>query len=171
MNLAPREKIMVSAGAIVLFVLFLYFGIIGPKLDRLDELKRLIPLKEKQIDELKENIQDYYRLKQLLDEQKQKIDSRGSEPFMQSYLESEAAALDLLIASMVPKSIEVNEMYREDQVEIKLDAITLDSLVTFLHRIENSPSLLTIKNLRIKRRYDDQTLSDITTTISTLVAK
>ncbi|MBN2383800.1 type II secretion system protein M [bacterium] len=171
MNLAPRERNTVICGAVLLLMLLLYFGIIEPKQARLEELKDRIPLKEQQIVELKNNIQDYYRLKQLLDEQKQKIDKRGNEPFMQSYLESEAAALDMIIASMVPKNVDLDDTYREDQIELKLESITLDTVVKFLYRIENSPKMLTVKNVRLKRRYDDKTRIDATLTITTLIVK
>lgn len=170
MNLAPREKIMVIAGAAFLFIIFVFFGIIGPKLDNLDDLKIKVPKREKEVAESKLLIEDYYRLKQSLDNYKRKISDRGNEPFMQSYLESEAAGLGLNIASMVPKSVDLNDEYREDQVEIKLERITLDSLISFLYTVENSPKMLSIKNIRIKRRYDDHSLSDVTMTISTLIA-
>ncbi|MFC1854133.1 type II secretion system protein GspM [candidate division CSSED10-310 bacterium] len=171
MKLAQREKIFIISGSILLAVMLIYMGFVEPYMERLQKLQQLIPKKEAQIKECQAMVGEYSKLKQILDEHKKRISENDSASFMQSYLESEASALSLTIASMVPKSHDLNDIYREDQVEIKLERITLDALVSFLHRIENSKRFLSIHNLRIKRRYDDHTQSDVTVNISTLIKK
>lgn len=170
-DLAPREKIFIASGAIILIALLTYFAIILPQQKKLVKYKRLIPIKESQIKECSQLIAEYNQLNGMLNRQKQLIERQGNASFMQSYLEQVASTLDLTIGSMIPKTIDLNDEYNENQVEIKLERISLDSLIIFLHKLENSKKLLAIKRLRIKRRYDNHSLSDVRMTISTLSLK
>lgn len=170
-DMSPREKYMVLGAAVFVGIVLCYIFIVSPQLSELEKLERVIPLKEKEIETCQELIAEYKQLKVVLDKQKKKIGDRGSSGFMQSYLDAEASALNITVASMVPKSIDVDEEFTEQQVDLKLERLTLNSLVSFLYKLKTSDKLLTVKNIRIKRRYDDHSLSDVSLLISTLTEK
>jgi len=170
MNLQLREKIFVTVGVILLVLVMGYLLLIEPQIKRQEDLQYLIPKKESQIAECKLMIAEYYRMKGILDDQKTKIEDQESTQ-IQSFLDTLATELEITIASMVPKVVDLNDEYQEYQVEIKIDRIKLDHLIKFLFRLENTDKMLTIKTIRIKRRYDDHTLSDVIMIISTLILK
>ena len=59
-----------------------------------------------------------------------------------------------------------NDRYRETRVEVGLKGVTLPQTVSYLHAIESSRDLLTVKSLRIRTRSDKPELLDVVFTVS-----
>ena len=64
-----------------------------------------------------------------------------------------------------------SEMYNEEQVEVKIDGVTLEQLVRYLHQVENSPQLLKIKKLDIKPRLDNRQILTATFRVAAFTLK
>jgi general secretion pathway protein M len=67
---------------------------------------------------------------------------------------------------MRPQPVSVQEDFKEESVEIKLERIRLDQLVRLLYEIDAANAYLQVKNLRIKTRFDDQSQLNAVLTIS-----
>jgi hypothetical protein len=67
---------------------------------------------------------------------------------------------------MEPQAAPSNDRYRETEVEVGLKGVTLPQTVSYLHEIENSGELLTVKSLRIRTRVDKPDLLDVVFTVS-----
>jgi general secretion pathway protein M len=64
-----------------------------------------------------------------------------------------------------------SEMYKEELVEVKIDGVTLEQLVRYLHQVENSPQLLKIKRLDIKPRLDNRQILTATFRVAAFTLK
>ena len=72
------------------------------------------------------------------------------------------------IQSMNPQNKEIAGAYREDSVEIKLTAVTLQQLVDLMYKVEKSPQPLRITRLQVKKRLREPSTFDITATVAML---
>jgi hypothetical protein len=70
------------------------------------------------------------------------------------------------VESMEPQAAPTIPPYRETRVEVGMKGVTLPQTVSYLHAIESSTDLLTVKNLRIRSRTDKPQLLDVTFTVS-----
>jgi general secretion pathway protein M len=63
--------------------------------------------------------------------------------------------------------IKKNGGYRISRVEIKLDAMTLDQLVTYLHGVETSENMVDVKKLSITKKDKTKGLISIVMQVET----
>jgi hypothetical protein len=61
-----------------------------------------------------------------------------------------------------------NDVYKETKVEVELKGVTLTQTVDYLHNIESSQQLLSVKSLRLKTRNEKvaPSLMDVTFAVS-----
>jgi general secretion pathway protein M len=72
---------------------------------------------------------------------------------------------------MKPTVSTPSEVYNEESVEVKMEGVTLEQLVRYLHQVENSPQLLKIKRLEIKPRFDNRQILTATFRVSAFTLK
>ena len=75
------------------------------------------------------------------------------------------------IIHMKPTVSTPSEVYNEESVEVKMEGVTLEQLVHYLHQVENSPQLLKIKRLEIKPRFDNRQILTATFRVSAFTLK
>jgi hypothetical protein len=68
---------------------------------------------------------------------------------------------------MEPQATPSNDLYRETKVEVALKQVTLQQTVSYLHQLESSEEVLSVKSLRMRTRKDQPTFLDVTFTVST----
>jgi hypothetical protein len=68
---------------------------------------------------------------------------------------------------MEPQATPSNDRYRETKVEVELKEVTLQQAVSYLHQIESSEQVLSVKSLRMRTRNDQASFLDVTFTVST----
>ena len=81
-------------------------------------------------------------------------------------LEKLAAESVVKVDSMEPRTSPASDAYRETKVQVALKSVTLAQLVNYLHKIDSSDQVLSIKSLRIRTRKDKPELLDATFTVS-----
>ena len=167
-GLTKREqRILLGAGIfVVLLIIFFiidaimrnYQGMEGKIQANREELKRVIHLRD-----------EYRSVHQELDTIKSRLDKKEAGFSLLSFLEDLANQQNIRenISSFKPKKNPLNESYTESSVETVIDNITLWQLVQLIHKIENSGHLLRVKRLRIKTRYDNPDLLNVTFQVST----
>jgi hypothetical protein len=77
---------------------------------------------------------------------------------------------------MEPQSSPANESYREAKVEVTLKEVGLSEAVRYLHEIESSQRVLSVKALRMRSRTGtrndpEANLLDVTFTVSSFQPK
>ena len=86
-----------------------------------------------------------------------------------SYLEnlSEKSNLSLKNATDRPGEATGSDQVKEEMAEVRVDNVSLDRLHDFLRRIEEGNPLVKVRRLKIKSRYDNKEMLDVSITVGT----
>src|SRR5262245_956364 len=171
-NMQARERLFLG-GAGAMLVLFLIFKFeIDPLFNHSAELDSLIFNVHSQLTELRTMQQEYQRQKNVVDSINSQL-KRQQKFAIFSRLEEFAGQTGIRnkILYMKPTVSTPSEVYNEESVEIKMEGVTLEQLVRYLHQIENSPQLLKIKRLEIKPRFDNRQILTATFRVSAFTLK
>ena len=156
-----------------MLVLFLIFKFtIDPLFKHSADLDRQIVTARRQLAELRTMQQEYQRQKTVVDSINSQL-KRQQNFAIFSRLEEFAGQTGIRnkILYMKPTVSTPSEVYNEESVEIKMEGVTLEQLVRYLHQIENSPQLLKIKRLEIKPRFDNRQILTVTFRVSAFTLK
>jgi type II secretory pathway component PulM len=164
-NLAPRERMLVSTVGVLLAITIVYFAIVVPVAAIGSRASDRLERAETSYEVMKRLRVEYDDVQQRLQSVEGRIRS-GARSNLRTALESMAQKSQVAIESMEPQAAPTIPPYRETKVEIGLKGVTLPQTVSYLHAIESSPDLLTVKNLRIKSRTDKPQLLDVNFTVS-----
>jgi general secretion pathway protein M len=154
-------------------VLFLFFKVaIDPLFKHSADLDRQIVTARRQLAELRTMQQEYQRQKSVVDTINNQLKKQQNFAIF-SRLEEFAGQTGIRnkILYMKPTVSTPSEVYNEESVEIKMEGVTLDQLVRYLHQVENSPQLLKIKRLEIKPRFDNRQILTATFRVSAFTLK
>ena len=171
-SLQPRERLFLG-GAGAMLVLFLIFKLaIDPLFKHSADLDRQIVTARRQLTELRAMQQEYQRQKSVVDSINSQLKKQQNFAIF-SRLEEFAGQTGIRnkILYMKPTVSTPSEVYNEESVEIKMEGVTLEQLVRYLHQIENSPQLLKIKRLEIKPRFDNRQILTATFRVSAFTLK
>jgi len=165
-DLSARERILVSiVGALFAAVVF-YFGIIQSSLGFRSSAQRRLSQAEQQLMHMSRLRKEFDDVNERLTSVEQRIQNstRGN---LRTTLEALARASNVKVESMEPQATPSNDLYRETKVEVALQQVTLGQAVSYLHEIESSEEVLSVKSLRMRTRKDQPEYLDVTFTVST----
>ncbi len=165
-DLSDRERILVSIVGLLLVVLVFYFGIIRLSFGFRGDAQRRLNQAEQQLMVMSRLRREFDDVNERLTSVEQRIQSstRGN---LRTTLESLARASKVKVESMEPQATPSNDRYRETKVEVALKQVTLRQTVSYLHEIESSDEVLSVKSLRMRTRKDQPDFLDVTFTVST----
>jgi general secretion pathway protein M len=166
-QLSRRERIVLAAGGIVVIAAILFLGVVAPYQNALALLDTKIEARQRQVKDVQHLRHEYLLLQRQLAEAEKKL-AKGENFSLFSFVEAitaQAATKENLVY-MRPQPVSVQEDFKEESVEIKLERIRLDQLVRLLYEIDAANAYLQVKNLRIKTRFDDQSQLNAVLTIS-----
>ena len=171
-KLSNREKklVLLASAAAVFFIGF-QFGI-SPLLDYSERIGKEIPQMERDLKKAELLRRLYLKINGEITGIRDRLDERQEtfRPF--DFLDKLARKEGLSLGKVSHDTNEdVHENYREDILEIDFEKVPLDKLVRFLHGIESSGHLLTVKELSITPDGRDSTLLNADITVSTFVKK
>jgi type II secretory pathway component PulM len=164
-DLSQRERILVSVVGALLVVVAVYFGVIQAALGMRSRAESRLAQAEQQIAAMARLRQEYDDINARLTAVEQRIQS-GTRGNLRTTLESLAQASRVKVESMEPQATPSNDRYRETKVEVQLKEVTLEQTVSYLHQIESSEQVLSVKTLRMRTRNDRPGLLDVTFTVS-----
>lgn len=163
-QLNQREKIAVAIGAAALLVFGLLQFVVFPLVDGRAKLNKRLATRETAVTEMR-----------LLQERFQKINRKSGalvtsladrEPGFSlfSFLEQSAADSEVkeLIAYMKPSEATENEQFKQSQVEMKLQAVSLEKLVRFLEQVESPERLVGVDKITIQDNTKEAGTLDVT---------
>jgi type II secretory pathway component PulM len=164
-GLAPRERLLVaSAGGLVLVALA-YALIVNPILGAIERSGQRRATADQELHVMNRLAEEHRSVRQRLGDVESRIASspRGN---LRTTLETLASEAKIPVESMEPQASPAHEAYRETKVEVGLKSVDLAAMVSYLHQIESSPQVLSVKSLRIRTRPDQSNLLDVTFTVS-----
>ena len=153
-KLQKRERLVVTGGAVALFLLLLFQFVIYPIIDRQSQLKKEIVKKTVELQEaqsLKTDVASVTRSLQLTED---KLKSRPQGFTLFSFLDALAGRTGIKqnITYMKPSSTNIkNSPYTLSMVEMKIQSLTMEQLVNYLHGVENAPQQIWIKQMSITK--------------------
>ncbi len=168
-NLADRERLLVGLAGGALLLTFLYLGLVLPILSQGKNLAERRLSAEQQLQVMRRLRVEYDEVSTRLDAVEERIRT-GTRGNLRTALENMAQQAGVKIESMENQGAPADDRYTETRVELGLKGVTLPQLVSYLHRIETSRQVLTVKSLRIRtkgsRSGEPQDLLDATFTVS-----
>jgi type II secretory pathway component PulM len=164
-NLAPRDRTLVHTVGVLLGITIAYFAVIVPVASMGGRASDRLDSAETEYQVMKRLRADYDDVHRRLQGVEGRIRS-GSRGNLRTVLETMAQKSQVTVESMEPQAAPTIPPYRETKVEVGLKGVTLPQTVSYLHAIENSKDVLTVKNLRIRSRADTPQLLDVIFTVS-----
>ena len=164
-GLSPRERILVWVAAGLTAVIVTYFRVIQTAVGLRDAAERRLDAAEQQLRVMSSLHREFADVNERLTSVEQRI-RNGSSSNLRTTLESLAKASLVKVESMEPQATPSNDRYRETKVEVGLNEVTLAQAVSYLHQIESSQQVLSVKSLRMRTRKDKPEYLDVTFTVS-----
>jgi len=171
MALTPKDRralvIGISALALFLLVQFVLF----PLLDKRKRLNRGISIRQKGLVEMQEMQSRYTQLSRQSNTLEQLVSRRSGEFGLFSFLEKMAAEAEVKenIAYMKPSDATGDGELQQSMVEMKLNAINLKQLVSFLERIESPENIVELKRISIQENKKQEGTLDVIMQVICLV--
>jgi type II secretory pathway component PulM len=165
-DLSDRERILVSIVGVLFAALVIYFGVIQASLGLRGAAQQRLAQAEQQLKVMTRLRGEFDDVNDRLTsvEQRIQVGTRGN---LRTTLESLAQASRVKVESMEPQATPSNDRYQETKVEVELKEVTLQQAVSYLHQIESSEQVLSVKSLRMRTRKDKPNFLDLTFTVST----
>jgi hypothetical protein len=168
-RLARRERWLVI-GLVIVLVWALFALGIKPALGRIETLKRVIPEKQKALQELRAESSQYLTFKKQMDDLKKSAALEEKDFELLTFLEGVNGELNLAqkVTVMKREVLPLDPVYNEVIVETKLENITLQQLVEYLLKIKSSSHALWVRSLYTQRNVGNPSMLDSTIQVSTL---
>ena len=160
-NLQRREKMAVTAAAVAIGVFLLLQLIVFPVINRGDDLRRKIKSTTQNLQEMQSLKDEYASLSRYSNDMESGIKKRPRTFTLFSFIDKLAGSSGIKgnIVYMKPSTSNLkNSSYSLSTVEIKLNALTMEQLTTFLYGIEDSANMVWIRRLSISKSDNNQNL-------------
>lgn len=166
--LQRREQLLVIGAGVLVLLLALFTFVIDPIRERAANLDRRLVTAGRQLAELRALRDDYRRQKRVIDRMDARLRRQRRNFAIFSYLEQVAgrAGVQDKIQSMNTLASPPNTEYKEESVEVRMEGVTLQQLVEYLHRVEKSPQILRIKRLQVGPTRENRQLLSVRLRIS-----
>jgi type II secretory pathway component PulM len=164
-GLSVRERALVLIALGMTAAIIIYFSVVQTAIGLRDNADRRLEAAEQQLRAMSNLHREFADVNERLTSVELRIKS-GSRGSLRTTLESLAQASQVKVESMEPQATPSNDRYREDKIEVGLKEVTLAQAVSYLHQIESSQQVLSVKSLRMRTRKDKPEYLDVTFTVS-----
>jgi len=168
-RLSPRERLLVGGAATVTALLCLWL-VASMLSEHRQTLEAQIATSERELAEMSALRDRYLRLRAERDAVQRRLASGGTDFSLFSHLEGvtrETLSPDR-VAAMNPSTRSVSDELQEEDVEMRLSAVSLHDTVSLLYRVEKSELPLLVSRLQMKKRYDQPYIYDATLVVGRL---
>ncbi|MFO7713376.1 hypothetical protein [Desulfosarcina sp.] len=170
-KLNQREKIGVAAATAAVIVFLAVQFLIVPLFDKNAQLTRTLATRQQELEQILLLQAEYRQTVQTAEQAQRYLKTRKRGFTLFSFLDTLAGQTGVKshIAYMKPTTTTQKESpYRLSMVEIKLQDITMAQLLAYLHGIETSRDMISIKRLSIARGEQNATLINTVFQVETL---
>ncbi|MBR9982472.1 MAG: type II secretion system protein M [Desulfatitalea sp.] len=163
-NLQRRDKIALTVAAAVLGLFILAQLIIFPPLDRRARLKQQILTQTRALQEMQLLSAEYRAVSQTAFNTEAQLKARPAGFTLFSFLDALAgqSGVKQNIVHMRPSTTNLKgSPYSLSLVELRIDALTMQQLVAFLHGVETSPHSIWIRRISLTRGEKEEDLINV----------
>jgi general secretion pathway protein M len=163
MQLAKREKYLISLAVIVIALALVIQLAIMPFVDKREQYASSVTGKQRNLQEMLSLRQEYLALQEGANIVSQKLANRPESFTLFSFLEKAAgdAGVKNNIKYMKPSASTGKGPFKESLVEMKLERITLGQMADYLKRIESPANLVSIKRISIQSNKKETQYLDV----------
>ncbi len=172
-NLDEREQ-RVLAGGVLFVVCFLVFQLVlMPFWDSRSKVQRSIAKKKMELAKIISLQKEYNLLKAEAGGVEEKVIARAKDFTLFTFLDKQAttAQVKKQIKYMKPSTLESEEGLNQTMVEMKLQKVTLESLVHFIRLVESVENVVSINRISIQENGKDSGYLDAIMQIMTFELK
>lgn len=153
-NLQRRDKLAIAIAGIVLFIFLFLQVFIFPTLGRRERLRKQIIAKQETLQEIQVQKAEYLALSHNTLNMESRLRRRPANFTLFSFIDQLAGKSGIKgnIVSMKPSTSNIkNSSYKLSSVDMKLNALTMEQLTTFLHGLEDAKNAVWIKRISISK--------------------
>ncbi len=172
-KLNRREKYIVYGVGCLLGLLIIVQFVIRPFFANKSQLERTLQTKKAELAQMRDLQAEHKTLKGKMQLSQLRVNKRQKGFTLNSFLVQMAGQVGIKdrISSMKPsKTVQKNSNYKISRVEMKLDAITLEQLTAYLHGVETSKNMVTVKKLSISKKDKKQGFINVIMQVETVEA-
>jgi len=151
-NLNRREKYAVYAASALIALFIVIQFIISPIINKRDRLERTLQAKTKILEQMSALQSEYGIIKEKAVTYKKRFNARNKNFTLFSFLDrlADKTGIKNHISYMKPSTSDKGQSgYKISKVEMKLQSITLSQLTSYLHGVETSKNVVSIKRISI----------------------
>ncbi|MGD2186070.1 MAG: type II secretion system protein GspM [Desulfobacterales bacterium] len=170
-KLNRREKYIIYGAGCLLGLLIIVQFVVTPFFENRKQTQRSLKTKKVELEEMRRMQAEYAALKEKLQESKVRFSKREKGFTLFSFLDRLAgqAGIKDRISYMKPsKTVQKNSNYKISRVEMKLDAITLEQLATYLYGVETSKNMVMVKKVSISKKEKQQGFINVVLQVETV---
>ncbi|MBC2695251.1 MAG: hypothetical protein HF982_08260 [Desulfobacteraceae bacterium] len=171
MKLNRREKYSVYAAAVIICMFVLIKFIVLPVIDKRERDTRAIQVKTKILEEMTALKSKYNAINNRADLSKLRFAKREKNFTLFSLIDSlagKAAIKDHIVYMKPSTSLAKNSNYKISSVEIKVQNITLNELVSYLYMVETTDNNVFINRLSISKAGGQEDLINAVLKVETI---
>jgi general secretion pathway protein M len=153
-KLNKREKIGVAAAAAAIVIFLVLQVLVFPLFEKNAQLSRTLATRQQEREQILQLQADFRKTAQKAEQAQRHLKTRQRGFTLFSFLETLAGQTGVKshISYMRPTTTTLKDSpYRLSMVEMKLQEITMAQLLTYLHGIETSRDMISIKRLSISK--------------------
>ncbi len=172
-TLEKREKYVITLGAAVLLLLFIFHFILSPLFTSRKRLQRSIADKQNELHQITELKKEYEDVASKVGDIAVMVEKRQEDFTLFSFLEKQAneSKVKERVKYMKPSMEEGEGPLQNAIVEMKLEQITLVQLVDFLELVESTEDVVSVGRISIQDSGKEEGLLDVIMQIVTFVKK
>jgi general secretion pathway protein M len=168
-KLSERERLFLLGGAIALAVILIGFGGYESYRATLGRLDRTIAARTRQLSTFEQVRQNALQLRQQMQQAEGKLAQSASfslATFIEGQAGQVAGRTSLSYARPQPPTTRGNLL--EENLEAKFERLTLEQVLRLLWMIETGPVPMQVREIDLRKRFDDPALLDLTMTVSAM---
>ena len=172
-KLNRREKYIVYGVGCLVGILIIVQFIIRPFFENKNQLERTLQTRKVELQQMRKLQAEYTALKGKMQMSQLQANNREKGFTLNSFLVQTAGQVGIKdrISSMKPTTTpQKNSNLKVSRVEMKLDAISLEQLTAFLHGVETSVNMVTVKKLSISKKDKKEGLINVIMQVETIEA-
>ncbi len=168
-RLEKREKIIIGFGIVFVTGFIFLQAMVLPYLEARSTMTRSLNRNENELVDIQLLRQEYLELKSRQGDIEKRLVVRTPGFSLFSFLEEQAAVTKVKdrVTYMKPTANEIDEGFNESIVEMKMERVTLDQLVSFLAKIESEEKIVSVQRISIQENGQQEGLLDTVLSIKT----
>lgn len=171
-KLNKREKYSIYAAVCVICLFVILQFVVSPFLSKKDRLQRTVQAKTKTLENILAVKSEYDLVRKKAESMGSWFNKREKNFTLFSFLDELAGKAEIKdhISYMKPSTtIQKNSHYNISMVEMKLQGITLNQLILYVHMVETSKNMVQIKRLSISKTKKQEGFINTVLQVETIV--